>query len=57
MTARGRALELGLSVRYRLAPNLSVYGGWRLSDAGGEAEEFYGSGSAHAANVGLRLRF
>jgi hypothetical protein len=57
MTARGRALELGLSVRYRRAPTLSVYGGWRLSDAGGEAEEFYGSGSAHAANVGLRLRF
>lgn len=57
LTARGRALELGLSVRYLLAPNLSVYGGWRLSEAGGEAEEFYGSGSAQAANVGLRLRF
>jgi hypothetical protein len=57
LTARGRALELGLSVRYLLAPNLSVQGGWRLSDAGGEAEEFYGSGSANAASVGLRLRF
>jgi hypothetical protein len=57
MTARGRAFELGLRVSYQLAPNFALYGGYRLSDAGGEAEEAYAPGFSNSANLGLRLRF
>lgn len=57
MTARGRALELGLQVSYQMARNFSLFGGYRLSGSTGDAEEYYGSGVSNAANVGLRLRF
>lgn len=57
MTPRGHALELGLRLNYQLRPNFSLYGGYQLSESGGEAEEYYGSGFSNAANVGLRLRF
>ncbi|OYT68618.1 MAG: hypothetical protein CFK52_14660, partial [Chloracidobacterium sp. CP2_5A] len=57
MTPRGRAFELGLRVSYQLAPNFSLYGGYRLSESGGEAEESYPSGFSNSANVGVRLRF
>lgn len=57
MTARGRAFELGLRVSYLLAPNFSVIGGYRLSDAAGDGEEAYGNGFANSANVGVRYRF
>jgi hypothetical protein len=57
MTARGSALDLGLQLRYQFAPNFSLFGGYRLSNSSGEAEEIYGSGFSNAANVGMRLRF
>jgi hypothetical protein len=57
MTARGRALELGLRVSYLLAPNFAVTGGYRLTDAAGDGEEAYGNGFSNSANVGVRLRF
>jgi hypothetical protein len=57
LTARGRAFELGLRMSYQLAPNFALYGGYRLSEAGGEAEESYPPGFSNSANVGLRLRF
>ena len=57
MTARGRAFELGLRVSYQLAPNFAVIGGYRLSEAGGDAEDSYGNGFSNSANVGLRYRF
>jgi hypothetical protein len=57
MTARGRAFELGLRVSYQLAPNFSLFGGYRMSEAGGDAEEAYLPGFSNSANFGLRLRF
>ena len=57
MTARGSALDMGLQLRYQFAPNFSLFGGYRLSNSSGEAEEVYGSGFSNAANVGMRLRF
>ncbi len=57
MTPRGRAIELGLRVNYELAPNLALYGRYRLSESAGEAEEFYGTGLANSGTVGLRFRF
>lgn len=57
MTPRGRAFDIGLRVNYALSHNFSLYGGWRATDSGGEAEDFYGSGFANTANVGVRLRF
>lgn len=57
MTARGRAFEFGLRVNYQLAPNFALYGGYRMSEAAGEAEEAYVPGFSNSANLGLRLRF
>lgn len=57
MTTRGRAFELGLRVSYLLAPNFSLYGGYRMSESGGEAEEAYLPGFSNSASLGLRLRF
>jgi len=56
-TARGRSLDLGLHVDYSLNRSLQFFGGYRLTDFGGDAEDFYGSGTTNTANVGLRLRF
>jgi hypothetical protein len=57
MTPRGRTFDLGLRVNYSLTRNVLLYGGYRLTDSGGDAEEFYGAGLSNAANVGLRYRF
>lgn len=57
MTPRGRAFDLGLRVNYSLTPNLFVFGGYRLTDSVGEAEEHHGNGVSNAANVGMRYRF
>lgn len=57
MTARGRAFELGVRVSYQLAPDFSLVGGARLTEAAGEGETSYAPGLAGSANVGLRLRF
>lgn len=57
MTARGRAFDIGLRVNYAMTHNFSLYGGWRATESGGDAEDYYGSGFANTANVGVRLRF
>jgi hypothetical protein len=57
MTARGRTIDIGLRVNYRMSPSFSLYGGWRVSESGGDAEESYGAGFSNAANVGVRFRF
>lgn len=57
LTARGRAFELGMAVDYRLASNFSLYGGYRLTEASGDGEEFYLPGLTNAASIGLRYRF
>lgn len=57
MTPRGRTFDLGLRVNYSLTPNFLLFGGYRLTDSAGEAEEFYGSGVSNAASFGLRYRF
>jgi hypothetical protein len=57
MTARGHTLDLGLRVNYSLTPNFQLFGGYRLTEAAGNAEEFYGTGLSNAANFGLRYRF
>ena len=56
-TARGRSLDLGLHVDYALTRFVQLFGGYRLTDFTGDAEDFYGSGTVNTANVGLRLRF
>ncbi len=57
MTPRGRTLDLGLRVNYSLTPNFLLFGGYRLTDSAGDAEEFYGAGLSNAANFGVRYRF
>jgi hypothetical protein len=57
MTGRGRAFDLGLRVNYSLTPNFLLFGGYRMTESAGEAEEFYGAGLSNAANFGLRYRF
>jgi hypothetical protein len=56
-TARGRSLDLGLNVGYSLNRSMQVFGGVRMTDFGGDAEDFYGSGTSNTANVGLRYSF
>jgi hypothetical protein len=56
-TARGRSLDLGLNVGYNLSRGMQVFGGYRLTDFAGDAEDFYGSGTTNTANLGLRFRF
>jgi len=56
-TARGRSLDLGLNVDYSLSRSMQVFGGYRLTDFTGDAEDFYGSGTTNTANVGMRFRF
>ena len=57
MTARGRAVDLGVQVNYLWSPSMSVYGGYQVTDAAGEAEGYFGPGLNNRANIGLRLRF
>lgn len=57
MTARGRALDLGVQVNYLWSPSMSLYGGYQVTEAAGEAEGYYGPGFSNRANIGLRLRF
>jgi len=57
MTPRGRTVDLGLRVNYSLTPNILFFGGYRLTEAAGDAEEFYGTGLSNAANFGMRYRF
>lgn len=56
-TGRGHALDLGLRVDYLWSPSFSVFGGYQVTEAAGEAEEFYGAGLNNRANIGLRYRF
>jgi hypothetical protein len=56
-TMRGRALDFGVQVDYLWSPSMSVFGGYQLTDAAGEAESYYGSGLSNRANIGLRYRF
>ena len=52
-----QALDLGLNVDYSLSRSMQLFGGYRLTDFTGDAEDFYGSGTTNSANVGLRFRF
>ena len=56
-TARGRSLDLGLNVDYSLSRSMQLFGGFRMTDYGGDAEDIYGSGTTNSANLGLRYRF
>jgi lysozyme family protein len=57
MTARGRAVDLGVQVNYLWSPSMSLYGGYQVTDAAGEAEGYFGNGLNNRANIGLRFRF
>ncbi|MCK7500786.1 MAG: hypothetical protein MZW92_69320 [Comamonadaceae bacterium] len=37
--------------------SMSVFGGYQLTDAAGEAEGYYGTSLSNRANIGLRYRF
>ena len=56
-TMRGRALDLGVQVDYLWSESMSVFGGYQLTDAAGDAEGYYGSSLSNRANIGLRYRF
>jgi hypothetical protein len=56
-TGRGRALDLGFKVDYLLSPSMSLFGGYQVTDAAGEAEPYYGSSLSNRANFGLNYRF
>lgn len=56
LTARGRALEIGVRMNYSLTPAFSLFGGYRYADQTADADE-HGAGSSNGANVGLRYRF
>ncbi len=56
-TPRGRAVDLGVHVDYLWTDSMSVYGGYQMTDAAGEAETYYGSTLTNRANIGLRYRF
>ena len=56
-TMRGRALDLGVQVDYLWSDSMSVFGGYQMTDAAGEAEGYYGSSLSNRANIGLRYRF
>jgi hypothetical protein len=56
-TMRGRALDLGVQVNYLWSESMSVFGGYQMTDAAGEAESYYGSSLSNRANIGLRYRF
>lgn len=56
-TSHGRALDVDLRLDYGLGNNLYVFGGYRLIEAGGDAEDAYGNAPANSANFGIRYRF
>ena len=56
-TLRGRAVDLGVQVDYLWSESMSLFGGYQLTDAAGEAESYYGSSLTNRANIGLRYRF
>ncbi len=56
MTARGRALDLGVRVDYALGRSLFLYGRYRLSDRYVDGDEA-SQGLTNSANVGVRYRF
>jgi hypothetical protein len=56
-TGRGRAVDLGMQVDYLWSPSMSIFGGYQVTEAAGEAESYYGPGLSNRANVGLRYRF
>jgi len=56
-TTRGRAIDFDVQVDYLMSPSVSVFGGYQLTDAAGDAEGFYGNGLSNRANIGLRYRF
>lgn len=57
MTSRGHAVDLGLRVNYLLGPSFALYGGYRLTDATGEAEDPVVPRLGGTANIGMRYRF
>lgn len=57
MTARGRALDAGVQIKYLWSPSMLLYGGYQVTEAAGEAEGYYGNGLSNRANIGLRFRF
>jgi hypothetical protein len=57
VTPRGRALDLGVRVDYALTRTFSLYGGYRLNEATGEAEDPVASALGSSARFGVRYRF
>ena len=46
-----------MQVDYLWSDSMSVFGGYQLIEAAGDAETYYGEGLSNRANIGLRYRF
>lgn len=57
LTARGRALDIGVRVDYALSRRMFLFGGYRLSDRYVDGDETALGGVSNSANVGVRYRF
>ena len=57
LTSKGHLLDIGLRANYLISPSFSLYGGLRLSDSAGDAEDARSTTSTSTANVGVRLHF
>jgi hypothetical protein len=56
LTARGRALDVGVRVDYALSRSVFLFGGYRLSDRYVEGDD-NSLGVTNSANLGVRYRF
>lgn len=57
VTPRGRSLDFALQLDYRFTPNMSVFGGYRLSDGMSLIDDSLPAGLSNAARLGFRYRF
>ena len=53
----GRAIDLGLRLRYELTPTWSLAAGWRMLDGGVDNDEQYNFARFHSLSLGISARF
>lgn len=57
VTPRGRSVDFALQLDYRFTPNMSVFGGYRLTDGMSLVDEGMPVGLSNSARLGFRYRF